>query len=248
MMNGPMKTPDIAIHIRNLSKSYGTLRAIDDISFDVQRGDFFAFLGPNGAGKTTSINVITGLSNYEKGDVEVFGYNVTREYRQSRRLVGLCAQEFNFDPFLNLHRLLVTQAGYFGVPEKEASQRALALLERFELIGKRKKEFRELSGGMKRRLLLCRALVHDPQLLILDEPTAGADLELKYLIWDYLKQLNAEGKTIVLTTHYMEEAEKLCRTIAILHKGAIVRIGDKKTVLQDKSLENVFLEATGKDE
>jgi len=243
----PMKNPSVALHISNLTKSYGNFKALNGISFEVARGEFFAFLGPNGAGKTTSINVITGLSNYDTGSVKVFGHDVTSEYRQSRRLVGLCAQEFNFDPFLNLHRLLVTQAGYFGVPEKEASLRATALLERFELIEKRKKEYRELSGGMKRRLLLCRALVHDPELLILDEPTAGADLELKYLIWNYLKQLNAEGKTILLTTHYMEEAEKLCRTIAILHKGNIVRIGDRKTVLQDKTLERVFLEATEKE-
>lgn len=240
-----MKNTGIAIHISDLSKFYGRFQALKGISFEVKRGDFFAFLGPNGAGKTTTINVITGLSNYSEGTVQVFGYDVTRDYRQSRRLVGLCPQEFNFDPFLNLQRLLVYQAGYFGIPSKEASTRALHLLERFKLIEKRKEEYRALSGGMKRRLLLCRALIHDPQLLILDEPTAGADLELKYLIWKYLEELNREGKTILLTTHYMEEAEKLCKTIAIIHNGQIARIGDKKSILQDKSLEHVFLEATG---
>lgn len=240
-----MKNSNLALSIRGLVKDYGKFRALKGISFEIARGDFFAFLGPNGAGKTTTINVITGLSNYGAGHVEVFGYDVRGEYRRSRPLVGLCAQEINFDPFLNIHQLLVYQAGYFGIAPGEASRRASGLLERFHLIEKRKEEYRALSGGMKRRLLLCRALIHEPELLILDEPTAGADLELKYLIWDYLRDLNEAGKTILLTTHYMEEAERLCRTIAIIHQGQIVRVGDKKTVLQDKTLERAFLEATG---
>lgn len=240
-----MKDSQKALVIKGLSKFYGKFQALKNISFEVVRGDFFAFLGPNGAGKTTSINVITGLSNFVAGEVKVFGYDVRKEYRQSRRYVGLCAQEFNFDPFLNLERLLIYQAGYFGIPQAPARKRALELLERFQLIEKRKEEYRALSGGMKKRLLFCRALMHDPELLILDEPTAGADLELKYMIWKYLEQLNREGKTILLTTHYMEEAEKLCRTIAIIHHGEIVRMGDKQEVLRDKSLEHVFLEATG---
>ena len=239
-----MKNSDIALSIERLTKYYGKLKALSDISFEVRRGDFFAFLGPNGAGKTTTINVATGLSNYQSGKVHIFGYNVTGEYRHTRPLVGLCAQEFNFDPFLTIHQLLVYQAGYFGVVEKTASQRADELLERFQLIDKRNVKHRALSGGMKKRLLLCRALIHDPEILILDEPTAGCDLELKFLIWDYLIQLNQEGKTIFLTTHYMEEAEKLCKTIGIINHGEIVRIGEKKSVLQDKSLETVFLEVT----
>ena len=239
-----MKDSQHAISITRLSKFYGKLQALKTVSFNVQKGDFFGFLGPNGAGKTTTINVITGLSNYQSGEVRVFGHDVTREYRQSRRLVGLCAQEFNFDPFLNIFRVLVYQAGYFGIPQKQASARALTLLEKFGLIEKRKEEYRALSGGMKRRLLLCRALIHDPELLILDEPTAGADLELKYVIWEYLERLNREGKTILLTTHYMEEAERLCRTLAIIHRGEIVRLGPKPDVLRDKSLESVFLEVT----
>ncbi len=243
-----MKNSEIAISIKNLTKFYGRLKALDDIGFEVKRGDFFAFLGPNGAGKTTTINVVTGLSNYQSGDVKVFGYDVTRDYRQTRRLIGLCAQEFNFDPFLTIHRLLVYQAGYFGVPEAEASRRADELLERFQLSEKRNVKHRALSGGMKKRLLICRALIHDPEILILDEPTAGCDLELKFRIWDYLAQLNREGKTIFLTTHYMEEAEKLCKTIGIIHQGKIVRIGEKKDVIQDKSLETVFLELTVKDD
>ncbi|HBR14057.1 MAG TPA: ABC transporter [Candidatus Omnitrophica bacterium] len=238
------KTTKKAVSIQNLTKYYGSFKALDDVSFEVGRGDFFAFLGPNGAGKTTTINVITGLSNYQSGQVNIFGYNTTTQYTQSRRLVGLCAQEFNFDPFLTLHQLLVYQAGYFGIVPKTASKRADELLERFQLMEKRNLRHRALSGGMRKRLLICRALIHDPAILILDEPTAGCDLELKYMVWEYLQQLNREGKTIFLTTHYMEEAEKLCKTIGIIHKGRIVRIGDKKEVLQDKTLEAVFLEVT----
>lgn len=242
-----MRNSEIAISIKKLTKFYQRFKALDDISFEVKRGDFFAFLGPNGAGKTTTINVLTGLSNYVGGQVEVFGYNTISEYPQTRRLLGLCAQEFNFDPFLTIHQLLVYQAGYFGILPGLAAQRADALFERFQLTEKRNCKHRALSGGMRKRLLLCRALIHDPEILILDEPTAGCDLELKFLIWDYLTQLNKEGKTIFLTTHNMEEAEKLCKTIGIINHGRIVRIGEKKAILQDKSLEAVFLEVTGSE-
>ncbi len=240
-----MRNSETAISIKGLTKFYGKFRALNNVAFEVKRGDFFAFLGPNGAGKTTTINVLTGLSNYQSGKVNIFGYDTSSEYLLSRRLIGLCAQEFNFDPFLTIHQLLVYQAGYFGIPPKKATRNAEALLERFQLIEKRHVKHRALSGGMKKRLLLCRALIHDPEILILDEPTAGCDLELKFLIWDYLTQLNKEGKTIFLTTHYMEEAEKLCKTIGIINQGHIVRIGEKKNILQDKSLETVFLEVTG---
>lgn len=239
-----MRDSKLAIDIKNLTKHYGEICALNDVSFNVKRGDFFAFLGPNGAGKTTMINSITGLSNFQKGEVKVFGYNATTEYIHSRRLVGLCAQEFNFDPFLTIRELLIYQAGYFGILPKEAAQRADQLLERFKIKEKSHVKHRALSGGMKKRLLLCRALIHEPEILILDEPTAGCDLELKFLIWDYLIQLNNEGKTIFLTTHNMEEAEKLCKTIGIINQGRIVRIGEKQKVLQDKSLETVFLEVT----
>lgn len=240
-----MRDSERAISIKNLTKYYGKLRALDNISLDIKRGDFFAFLGPNGAGKTTTINVITGLSNFQRGEVKVFGYNTVSEYTRTRRLIGLCAQEFNFDPFLTIHQLLAYQAGYFGITPREASRRTDELLERFQLIEKRNVKHRALSGGMKKRLLICRALIHDPEILILDEPTAGCDLELKFLIWDYLTQLNKEGKTIFLTTHYMEEAEKLCKTIGIINHGRIMRIGNKQEVLKDKSLEAVFMEVTG---
>lgn len=240
-----MRNSEVAISIKGLTKFYGRFKAISDVSFEVNRGDFFAFLGPNGAGKTTTINAITGLSNFQSGQVEVFGYDVTSEYKQTRRLIGLCTQEYNFDPFLTVEQMLVYQAGYFGIPRKMAAKHADDLINRFQLSDKRTFKYRALSSGMKKRLLLCRALIHDPEILILDEPTAGCDLELKFRIWEYLKKLNNEGKTIFLTTHYMEEAERLCRTIGIIHKGRIVRIGEKQTVIQDKSLESVFLEVTG---
>ncbi len=242
-----MRNSDIAISIENLTKHYGQVKALDKVNFQVKRGDFFAFLGPNGAGKTTTINVLTGLSNYDSGEVQVFGYNTVIEYPQTRRLLGLCAQEFNFDPFLSIHQILVYQAGYFGILPSIAEKRADELLKRFQLTEKRNVKHRALSGGMKKRLLLCRALIHDPEVLILDEPSAGCDLELKYLIWDYLTQLNNEGKTIFLTTHNMDEAEKLCKTIGIINHGRIVRIGEKREILQDKSLEDVFLEVTASE-
>ncbi|VAX35546.1 Efflux ABC transporter, ATP-binding protein [hydrothermal vent metagenome] len=240
-----MRNSDTAISINKLTKYYKKLRALDNVTFEVKRGDFFAFLGPNGAGKTTTINSLTGLSNFHSGEINIFGYSVKKEYLQSRRLIGLCAQEFNFDPFLTIHQILVYQAGYFGITPQQAKKRADELLERFQLTEKRNVKHRILSGGMKKRLLLARALIHDPEILILDEPTAGCDLELKFLIWDYLTQLNKEGKTIFLTTHYMEEAERLCKTIGIINHGHIVRIGEKKKILQDKSLETVFMEVTG---
>ena len=240
-----MRDSERAIHIKNVTKYYGQFRALNMVSFKVNRGDFFAFLGPNGAGKTTTINVLTGLSNFHAGTVKIFGYDTRQEYIQARKLIGLCAQEFNFDPFVTIRQLLVFQAGYFGIPPKQAQKRTDDLLERFQLADKSHVKHRALSGGMKKRLLLVRALIHDPEILILDEPTAGCDLELKFLIWDYLAQLNREGKTIFLTTHYMEEAEKLCKTIGIINQGHIVRIGPKKELLQDKSLETVFLEVTG---
>ena len=240
-----MRNSDLAISIKGLTKFYKDFQALDDVSFEIKRGDFFAFLGPNGAGKTTTINCLTGLSNYQSGDVKIFGYDVDTQYLHARRLVGLCAQESNFDPFLTINQLLVYQAEYFGILPWEAKRRANELLERFGLESKRHSKHRALSGGMKKRLLLCRALIHDPEILILDEPTSGCDLELKFLIWDYLSQLNKEGKTIFLTTHYMEEAENLCKTIGIINRGKIVRIGDKKQILQDKSLQDVFLEITG---
>ncbi|HXV18753.1 MAG TPA: ABC transporter ATP-binding protein, partial [Candidatus Omnitrophota bacterium] len=199
---------------------------------------------PNGAGKTTTIHSVTGLSNFSSGSIKVFGYDVVREYRRSRPLIGLCQQEFNFDPFLTIEQVLVYQAGYFGVPRFEARRRAKELLAYFRLDEKKDVNFRKLSGGMKKRLLLCRALVHDPKILILDEPTAGADLELKYHIWAYLEELNKKGKTIFLTTHYMEEAEKLAKSIVIIDKGRILHQGDKESLTRNAGLEQMYLKLT----
>lgn len=237
-----MSTP--AIRISNLTKRYGNFTALHHVSFDVQEGDFVGFLGPNGAGKTTTIHSITGLSNFQEGSIEVFGMDVIKDYRKTRPLIGLCPQEFNLDPFLSIENILVYQAGYFGVPKIDAMKRARQLLDYFRLTEKKNQDFRKLSGGMKRRLLLCRALVHDPKILILDEPTAGTDLELRHHIWNYLQELNAEGKTIFLTTHYMEEAERLSKTIMIIDKGSLVHSGSKETLTQNESLEKKFLELT----
>ncbi len=235
-----------AISIQNLSKSYGNLKAIDNLTLSVSEGDFVAFLGPNGAGKTTTIHSITGLCNFNSGSIKIFGHDVVTEYRKTRPLIGLCPQETNLDPFLSIEGVLVYQAGYFGVPKQKAVKKADDLLRFFGLYEKRNQDFRKLSGGMKRRLLLCRALVHDPKILILDEPTAGMDLELKYQIWAYLQKINEEGKTIFLTTHYMEEAEKLSKTIVIVDHGKIVHAGDKESLLKNHSLEEKFLEMTRK--
>ena len=239
--------PISAISIKNLVKYYGPLKAVDGISFDVPQGEFLSFLGPNGAGKTTTIHSITGLSNFQSGSIRVLGFDVVGDYRKTRPLIGLCPQEFNFDPFLSIEQILVYQAGYFGIPKNDACKKADLLLKRFGLDGKKDKDFRKLSGGMKRRLLLCRALIHDPKILILDEPTAGADTELKYRIWDFLKELNRDGKTIFLTTHYMEEAERLSKTVVIIHKGRIVHHGDTKTLVGNQTLETKYLELTKED-
>ncbi|MGH7198540.1 MAG: ABC transporter ATP-binding protein [Candidatus Omnitrophota bacterium] len=233
-----------AISVQDLVKRYGPLKAVDGVSFEVPEGEFLSFLGPNGAGKTTTINAITGLGNFQSGSVRVFGLDVVRDYRKTRPLIGLCPQEFNFDPFLSIEQLLVYQAGYFGVPKSEAVRRARELLTRFRLSEKRAVNFRKLSGGMKRRLLICRALIHEPKILILDEPTAGADVELKHHIWNYLTELNKKGLTIFLTTHYMEEAEKLSKTVIIINKGRILHHGDKESLVRNGSLEKTYLKLT----
>lgn len=210
-----------AISITHLTKFYKRFQALRGVTLEVREGDFFGFLGPNGAGKTTTINAITGLANYQSGEVKVFGYDVTRDYRQTRSLIGLAPQEFNFDPFLTAKQILEFEGGYFGVPRKEAKRRAQEWLEFFDLWEKRDEGYKRLSGGMKRRLLIARALMHKPKILILDEPTAGIDLELRHHLWDFFRKINREGITVILTTHYIEEAEKLCSRIGVIHQGAI---------------------------
>ncbi len=232
-------TSSAAIEIKGLTKFYRNFQALKDISFEVREGDFFGFLGPNGAGKTTTISIITGLANYNQGSVRVLGQDVTRDYRKARALIGLVPQEFNFDPFLSAEQILVYEAGYFGVPKQEARARASELLYEFGLEPYRKLDFRKLSGGLKRRLLIARALIHWPKILILDEPTAGLDLELRHKLWDFFKQTNRKGITIFLTTHYIEEAEKLCNRIGVIHQGAMVEVDDKDRLIKRMSQNTI---------
>ena len=224
-----------AIEIQSLTKYYRNFRALNDISFEVEEGEFFGFLGPNGAGKTTTIHVLTGLANYQKGKVLVFGHDVMAEYRKARALIGLVPQEFNFDPFLTVEQILMYEAGYFGVPKKEAKKRAHEFLSEFGLFDHKHLDFRKLSGGMKRRLLIARALMHRPKILILDEPTAGLDLELRYKLWEFFREINKKGVTIFLTTHYIEEAEKLCNRIGVIHQGMMVTVEDKNSLIRRMS-------------
>ena len=203
-------------------KRYGSFVAVDGVSLTVERGDFFGFLGPNGAGKTTTINAIVGLATLTSGSIEIFGHDNVRAWREARRMVGLAPQEYNFDRYLSIRDVLIYQAGYYGLRGPAVRARADALLERFGLTSKASETFMRLSGGMKRRLSLARAMIHEPELLILDEPTAGVDVELRIELWDLLRDLNAAGTTIILTTHYLEEAEALCKNIAIIESGRIV--------------------------
>jgi ABC-2 type transport system ATP-binding protein len=220
-----------ALRIEHLSKHYGTLVAVDDICLQVAQGDFFGFLGPNGAGKTTTINAIVGLAKIDAGRIDIFGNDNARDWRVARRLVGLAPQEYNFDRFLSIRDILIYQAGYYGLSGEGVRRRADVLLERFGLASKARDTYLKLSGGMKRRLTLARALIHEPRLLILDEPTAGVDVELRIELWGMLRELNAAGTTIILTTHYLEEAESMCRNIAIIEAGCIVAMDSTVALL-----------------
>jgi len=230
-----------ALDIQNLVKYYKDFKALDGISFSVKQGEFFGFLGPNGAGKTTTISIITGLCNLTSGTVTVFGHDVVKEYRQARPLIGLSPQDFNFDPFLSVREVLMFQAGYYGVPRLKRKARAEELVEMFDLQEVQKLDYRKLSGGQKRRLSLARALMHEPPILILDEPTAGADIELRHFLWDYLAELNRQGTTILLTTHYLEEAEKLCDRIGVIHKGQIVKVEEKNKLIRSMAKDTIHI-------
>jgi ABC-2 type transport system ATP-binding protein len=202
-------------------------------------------LGPNGAGKTTTINAITGLARPTSGTIRIFGHDAVRDWRAARALVGLAPQEFNFDRYLSIRDVLIFQAGYYGLRGAVIARRADELLERFGLASKSKTEYMRLSGGQKRRLTLARALMHEPKMVILDEPTAGVDLEMRLELWALLRRLNAEGLTIFLTTHYLEEAEELCQTVAILRAGKIVTQRPTRDLIADGArLQDVFLELT----
>jgi ABC-2 type transport system ATP-binding protein len=239
--------PAAALKIRNLRKVYrrGNV-AVEDLSLTIEEGDFFGFLGPNGAGKSTTIHCVTGIATPTSGTIEIFGLDAVKQYREARRLVGLCPQEFNVDPFATPGQIVDWAGGYFGMNAAQRKARVDYLMERFELTSHLKKTFRELSGGLKRRVVLARALVHDPRLIILDEPTAGVDVELRRVLWRYLADINQDGRTILLTSHYLEEVERLCRDIAIVAGGRIVREGSKdKMISGPGGLEGAYLAATG---
>lgn len=232
-----------ALVLRDVRKTYANgVEALKGISLEVQAGEFFALLGPNGAGKSTTIGIISSLVNSSGGSVEVFGYDLERERVLAKQRVGVVPQEFNFNQFEKVFDILVAQAGFYGIPAARAAQRAEHYLRKLGLWEKRDSQSRMLSGGMKRRLMIARALVHDPDLLILDEPTAGVDIELRRSMWDFLIELNQQGKTIILTTHYLEEAESLCRRIAIIDRGQIVENTDMKSLLEKLHVETFVLD------
>lgn len=227
-----------ALKISGLTKTYkGGFQALKGIDLTVTQGDFFALLGPNGAGKSTTIGIITSLVNKTAGKVAVFGHDIDEELEAAKSFIGLVPQEFNFNQFESLMTILVNQAGYYGVERKLAVQRAEKYLKQLDLWDKRNDAARMLSGGMKRRLMIVRALMHEPKMLILDEPTAGVDIELRRSMWLFLRELNQQGITIILTTHYLEEAEMLCRNIAIIDSGIIVENTNMKSLLAKLDVE-----------
>lgn len=232
-----------ALQLINLIKIYaGGMKALKGITLKVTDGDFYALLGPNGAGKTTLIGIICSLINPTAGKVNIFGYDLQRESINAKLLLGLVPQEFNFNPFETVLQIVINQAGYYGVKKKEAMKIAEKYLHKLDLWDKRSHRARLLSGGMKRRLMIVRALIHSPKLLILDEPTAGVDIELRRLIWNFLNYLNRHGTTIILTTHYLEEAEILCRNIGIIHDGVIIENTSMKKVLAKLKKETLILD------
>ncbi|WP_320152245.1 ABC transporter ATP-binding protein [uncultured Tolumonas sp.] len=233
----------LALDIQQLRKTYqGGVEALKGIDLAVEEGDFYALLGPNGAGKSTTIGIISSLVNKSAGSVKVFGYDIDTQLEQAKAQIGLVPQEFNFSQFEKVEQIVVQQAGFYGVPRKVAEERAEKYLTQLDLWEKRDKQARTLSGGMKRRLMIARALMHEPKLLILDEPTAGVDIEIRRSMWQFLQNLNAEGVTIILTTHYLEEAEMLCRNIGIIDKGRIVENTSMRNLLSKLQVETFLLD------
>ncbi|EGQ8189172.1 ABC transporter ATP-binding protein [Vibrio cholerae] len=235
-----------ALEIEQLRKTYaGGFEALKGISLQVKKGDFYALLGPNGAGKSTTIGIISSLVNKTSGKVTVFGYDLDSQLELAKQQLGLVPQEFNFNPFETVEQIVLQQAGYYGVPKALAKDRAKKYLTQLDLWEKRSERARNLSGGMKRRLMIARALMHEPQLLILDEPTAGVDIELRRSMWEFLKQINAQGVTIILTTHYLEEAEMLCRHIGIIQRGELIENTTMKSLLGKLHVETFVLDVDG---
>lgn len=238
-----------ALEIKDLKKVYATgVEALKGINLVVEEGDFYALLGPNGAGKSTTIGIITSLVNKTSGQVNVFGYNLDKDLVLAKQQIGLVPQEFNFNPFETVEQIVINQAGYYGVSRKEALKRSEKYLKQSDLWEKRNVRARMLSGGMKRRLMIARALMHEPKLLILDEPTAGVDIELRREMWDFLRELNANGTTIILTTHYLEEAEMLCRNIGIIQSGELIENTSMKTLLAKLQFETFIFDLEDFDE
>lgn len=222
----------LALSIRDLKKTYGNgVEALKGVNLSIATGDFFALLGPNGAGKSTTINIICGLVNKSAGEIRIEGLSIDDDYQKAKMHVGIVPQEFNFGIFEKVIDIVLDQAGYYGIPRHEALPKAEKLLKQLGLYEKRGEKSITLSGGMKRRLMIARGLIHDPKVLILDEPTAGVDIEIRREMWDFLRELNKQGTTIILTTHYLEEAEQLCNNMAIINKGEVVEQGTVKELL-----------------
>ncbi|MFT7109718.1 MAG: ABC-2 type transport system ATP-binding protein [Psychrobacter glaciei] len=233
-----------ALKISGLKKVYDNgFVALKGIDLEVKQGDFFALLGPNGAGKSTTLGIVSGLVNKSSGSVSVYGRDIEGDWYDAKRLLGVVPQEFNFNQFEKVQDIVITQAGYYGIPNKLAKERTEKYLKALDIWDKRDLPSRTLSGGMKRRLMIARALVHNPKLLILDEPTAGVDIELRHSMWEYLVKLNKEeGTTIILTTHYLEEAESLCENIAIINQGDIVKNTSMKSLLQELQKQTLVVD------
>ncbi|HEL7348929.1 TPA: ABC transporter ATP-binding protein [Listeria monocytogenes] len=232
-----------ALEIKGLRKIYSTgVEALRGVDLTVEEGDFYALLGPNGAGKSTTIGIITSLVNKTSGQVSVFGYDLDTDIVRAKQQIGLVPQEFNFNPFETVQQIVVNQAGYYGVSRKEAIKRSEKYLKQSNLWEKRNERARMLSGGMKRRLMIARALMHEPKLLILDEPTAGVDIELRREMWTFLRELNESGTTIILTTHYLEEAEMLCRNIGIIQSGELIENTSMKSLLSKLQFETFIFD------
>ena len=232
-----------ALQVNNLKKTYSNgVEALKGISLEVKEGDFFAFLGPNGAGKSTLIGIISSLVNASSGEVNVFGTSVQKQRSKAMSYIGLVPQELNFNQFEKPMEIIVNQAGYYGIERKVATERAEKYLKQLQLWEKRDTISRVLSGGMKRRLMIARAMVNEPKLLILDEPTAGVDIEIRRSMWEFIREINENGTTVILTTHYLEEAEELCRNIAIIDHGEIIQNTDMKSLLGSLDVETFVLD------
>ena len=235
-----------ALKITHLHKKYKDLVAVDDISLEIRQGEFYGLLGPNGAGKSTTIHCVSGLANITSGTIEVFGFDNVKEYRQARRLIGLSQQDIHMDPYFKILDVLIYQAGYFGVSKKQAEKKAEELLKQFGVWDKRDENYRQLSGGMKRKVEIAKALVHEPEILILDEPTAGLDVQTRRDLWRYIRKLNKKGLTVILTTHYIEEAQALCERIGIIKDGKIIEEKPTKELLKTFSKKTIIATYTNK--